>query len=267
MRSIVCLAAVVAAGLLAAAPILAKDNPGGRPEGLAATVQAGPAKAPRPTPAATPSAPGPDAAREGPPAEGHGHVRVAPIFRDVTDAEIADITAFAAENMPWLVPELNRQRDSAPEQFRQVCRHLRFEVAQLRDMKSRDPEAFRKAIEEKQLRFRTQDLASKARASTDPKERDALAQELRRVLERLFDVETATRGAQIGQLEGRLDALRNELAQRAANRDQVIKTRLEDALKGKRESDPKYRPPERTDKGDKGDRWGKGGAADRGDRK
>jgi len=267
MRSIVCLAAVVAAGLLAAAPILAKDNPGGSPEGLAATAPAGPAKTPRPTPAVTPSTPGPDAAREGPAPEGRGHVRVAPIFRDVTEADIADIMAFATENMPWLVPELNRQRDSAPEQFRQVCRHLRFEVAQLRDLKNRDPEAFRKAIEEKQLRFRTQDLASKARAATDPKERDALAQELRNVLERLFDVEMATRGAQIGQLEGRLDALRKELAQRAANRDQVIKTRLEEALKGKREPDQKYRPPERTDKGDKGDRWGKGGAADRGDHK
>jgi len=264
MRSIVCLAAVVAAGLLAAAPVLAKDDPGGSPEGLAATVQAGPAKAPRPAPAATPSTPGPDAAREGAPAEGRSHVRVAPIFRDVTDADIADIMAFATENMPWLIPELNRQRDSAPEQFRQVCRHLRFEVAQLRDLKNRDPEAFRKAIEEKQLRFRTQDLASKARAATDPKERDALAQELRNVLERLFDVEMATRGAQIGQLEGRMDALRKELAQRAANRDQVIKTRLEEALKGKREPDQKYRPPERTDKGD---RWGKGGAADRGDHK
>jgi hypothetical protein len=264
MRSIACLAAIVAAGLLAAAPILAKDNPGGSPENPAATVQAGPAKTPRPTPAATPSTPGPDAAREGPPPEGRSHVRVAPIFRDVTDADIADITAFAAENMPWLVPELSRQRDSAPEQFRQVCRHLRFEVAQLRDLKNRDPEAFRKAIEEKQLRFRAQDLAFKARAATAPKERDTLAQELRNVLERLFDVEMATRGAQIGQLEGRLDALRKELAQRAASRDQIIKTRLEDALKGK-QPDQKYRPSERTEKGDKGDKWGKGPAADRGD--
>lgn len=266
MRSIACLAAVVAAGLLAAAPIPAKDGPGGSPEGLAATATAGPAKTPRPTPAAIPSTPGPDAAREGAPPEGRGHVRVAPIFRDVTDADIADITAFATENMPWLVPELNRQRDSAPEQFRQVCRHLRFEVAQLRDLKNRDPEAFRKAIEEKQLRFRSQDLASKARAATDPKERDALAQELRKVLEHLFDVEMATRGAQIGQLESRLDALRKELAQRAASRDQVIKTRLEDALKGK-QPDQKYRPPERTDKGDTGDKWGKGPAPDRGDHK
>jgi hypothetical protein len=110
-------------------------------------------------------------------------VRVAPIFRDVTEADIADILAFVDENMPWLRPELDRQRATSADQVRQVFRHLRYEVAQLKDLKSRDPEAFRKAIEEKQLRFRSQDLAAKARAAADPAERDALTEELRKVID------------------------------------------------------------------------------------
>jgi predicted RNA-binding Zn ribbon-like protein len=187
-------------------------------------------------------------------------MRVPPIFREVTDADIADIMAFVNENLPWYKPELERLRDSEPDHFRQVCRHLRFEVAQLRDLKKRDPEGFRKAIEEKQLRFRAQDLAAKARAATDPTEREAMVQELRRVIERLFDAEMATRQAQIGQLNERLNDLRQELAQRAANREQIIQTRVEDALKPKREQESKYRldskgaeKPEKTEKRDKGD--------------
>jgi DNA anti-recombination protein RmuC len=191
-------------------------------------------------------------------------VRVAPIFRDVTDADVADILAFVDENMPWMRPELDRLRTTNTDQFRQVCRHLRYEVAQLKDLKGHDPEGFRKAIEEKQLRFRAQDLANKARAATDAAERDALSQELRKVLDRLFDVEMATREAQIAQLEGRMDALREELKARAANRQKIVATRLDDMLKGKKETDRKYRPDSRSSEKDKGDHRDKSEKSERG---
>jgi len=263
MRTILCNLAIVIGLALLAGPLFAKDEKAGR--GDTATTAAATGASARP---AKPAPAAPDADRDGQAPDGRASMRVAPIFRDVTEADIADILAFVDENMPWMRPELDRLRTTSADQFRQLCRHLRYEVAQLKDLKGRDPEAFRKAIEEKQLKFRAQDLANKARAATDPADRSALADELWKVLDKLFDVEMATRAAQIGQLEGRMEALRQELKTRAANRQQIVKSRLDDMLKGKKEGEHKYRPdsrpPEKAERREKSEKseW----SGDRGDK-
>jgi hypothetical protein len=249
MRTILCGMAIMVGPALAAGPLFAiDDKPGRSGDGSATT-----------------AAPAPRGDRDGQAPDGRSPVRVAPIFRDVTEADIADILAFVDENIPWQRPELDRLRTSNADQFRQVCRHMRYEVAQMKDLKARDPEAFRKAIEEKQLRFRAQDLAAKARATADPAERAALTEELRKIIDKLFDVELATRAAQATQLEARLDALKEELKTRSANREQIVKTRLDDMLKGKKEPEHKYRPDSRSP--EKSDRHEKGEKSDKGDRK
>lgn len=257
MRTLVAAAAVVIGLALVAGPLFAKDTRAGRDDGTALAA-ASTSKAAKPAP--QPS--GGDRDNQGP--DGRGGVRVAPIFRDVTDAEIAEILAFIDQNMPWMRPDLDRQRESDLEHSRQVYRHLRYEVAQLKELKARDPAAFGKAIEEKQLRFRAQDLAAKARAATDDTERAAFTEELRKVIDKLFDVELATREAQAAQLESRLDALRAELKTRSANREQVVKARLDDMLKGKKEPEHKFRPDSRSP--DKGERHDKGEKSDKGDK-
>ena len=118
------------------------------------------------------------------------------------------------------------------------------------------------------MRFRAQDLATKARAATDATERAAFTEELRKVLDKLFDVELATREAQAAQLESRLGALRAELKTRSANREQIVKTRLDDMLKGKKEPEHKYRPDSRSpEKGERREKGEKSDKDDGGDRK
>jgi polyhydroxyalkanoate synthesis regulator phasin len=252
MQTILCSIAITIGLALLAGPVFSKDDGAGHSD-PAATAPATGASARPAKPASG------DADRDGQSQDGRSSMRVAPIFRDVTEADIADILAFVDENMPWMRPELDRTRTASPDQFRQVCRHLRYEVAQLKDLRKRDPEGFRKAIEEKQLKFRAQDLANKARAATDQAERDGLVEELRNVIDKLFDVEVAAREAQIAQLEGRIEALRQELKTRAANRQQIVKARLDDMLKGKddmlkgkKDGEHKYRPDSRPP--DKGER-------------
>jgi len=267
IRTFLCSAAIMIGPALAACPIFATDDTPSRADGTAIAA----APAPRPV---KPAPQAPDADREGQAPDSRSAVRVAPIFREVTDADVAEILAFVDENMPWQRPELDRLRTSNADQFRQVCRHMRYEVAQMKELKSHDPEAFRKAVEEKQLRYRAQDLANKARATADSTERAELSEELRKVIDKLFDVELATREAQISQLEGRMDALREELKTRSANRQQIVKTRLDDMLKGKKEPEHKYRPDsrppdksERHDKGEKSEKSERGSDRSSGDRK
>jgi len=193
----------------------------------------------------TPGKQGPG--REG--LRGLGRERPFPVFRDVTDQEITDILAYVDKNMPWLRPDLDKMRQSDPDRFRQVCLHLRFEIDQLRILEKNDPEGFRKAIEEKQLRARATELAAKVRAATDDKERAALTEQLRGIIGKLFDAELVTREAQIRLNEKRLDDLRNDLKKRAAAREDIVKLRLNDALIGK--SEPPGRDGPRPDKPDK----------------
>jgi hypothetical protein len=109
-----------------------------------------------------------------------GAARVPPMFRDITDEDVAKIMAFVGENLPWMKSELEKMRDSDPVRFRQECRHLRFDITQLERLKAADPDAFKGAIEERRLRYEARELAVKVRAATDPKDRDALTAQLRK---------------------------------------------------------------------------------------
>jgi polyhydroxyalkanoate synthesis regulator phasin len=160
-----------------------------------------------------------------------GRNRTPAIFGDATDEEIADIMAFTGEYLPWVRQDLEKMQKSDPEHFRQVVRRLRFEVAQLRSMKERDPAAFQKAIEERQLKARAQDLAAKIRAA-DAQEKEAFTAELRKVLDKLFDAEMVTREANIRGLEERLTSLKRELKERSAHRQEILQKRMEQTIKG-----------------------------------
>jgi len=167
-------------------------------------------------------------------------LRVPRMFRDASEEEIADILAFTGEHLPWVRAELQRLRESDAERFRQLCRRLRFEIGQLRALRERDAEAFAKAIEERQLQSRAQDLATKARAAS-AQDREALVAELRKVLERRFDLELLTQEAHLRRLEERLDEVRRELKDRAAHRAELVQKTVDDMLAGKIE--PEVGPP------------------------
>ena len=170
------------------------------------------------------------------------------IFRDVTDEQIETILAFMKEHMPWRLESLQKMQESDPERFRQFCRRLRFEIAQLQQLKGRDEAAFRKAIEERQLKMQALALAHKIRETEGTGEKDKLTQQLREVLNRTFDLELATHEAHIRGLDERIEQLRRELKERAEHRSEIVEKRLNEALEGKRETPfrgPSKGPPRR----------------------
>ena len=163
------------------------------------------------------------------------------IFRDVSDEEIQAILAFARDHLPWLSQSLEQARQSDPEQFRAVCRRLRFEIGQLRALKESDEAAFQKALEEKRLQFLARGLAERFRAAASDEDRTRLREELRRTLAQLVDAELVTREAQIRLLEKRLEDLRADLKDRAAKREAIVEKRLGEMLSG--EADRHEPPP------------------------
>jgi len=155
------------------------------------------------------------------------------IFREVTDEQIDEILTFMKEHMPWRLEGLQKMRESDPQRFRQFCRWLRFEVTQLLHLKERDEAAFRKAIEERQLKMRAMTLAQQIRKTADPRKKEELTGRLREVLNRTFDLELTTHEAHIRGLEERIEQLRRELNERAEHRREIVEKRLHEALQGK----------------------------------
>jgi len=173
------------------------------------------------------------------------------IFRDVTDEQVENILAFVRKYMPWRVESLQKMQESEPEQFRQLCRRLRFEVSQLLHLKDRDEAAFHKAIEERRIRMRAAELAQRVRETRSPQEREALVQELRGVINEMFELEMATQEAHIRGLEERIEQLRRELRDRAEHRREIVEQRLREAMEDRpepREPGPGKRGPFREDR-------------------
>jgi hypothetical protein len=233
---------------------LAQDSGATKPDQPAASTAPSPPSATKPP---LPPGPPPGPPEAGPPDRGQekrhpgsgmendrsgGRFRVPHPFRDVTEEEVADILAFTGEHMPWLKQELEKTRQGDPDRFRAMCRRLRFEIGQLRALKEQDPEAFKKALQERQLKFRGMDVAAKIRSSTSPEERARLVEELRKMLNQQFDLEMATQGAMIKRLEERLAQVRTELKERSAKRAEILKNRLDEMLTPRPE--PDTGPPE-----------------------
>jgi hypothetical protein len=185
-------------------------------------------------PAVSPTGVPPGPPMKGSPDEGRGRdiFRTAPIWNDITDEDVTKIMAFVGENMPWMKADLEKLKESDQARFRMVCRHMRFDIEQLKALQKADPKAFKDALEERKLRAEVADLAAKARATTDPKELEALKEQLRPVLGQLFDKELAVRTAQIAEIEKRLDSLRKDLKDRTAGRKDIVETRMDAMLKG-----------------------------------
>jgi len=219
--------------LLVAAPVLVQAaNPAAAGGGDTATQ---PPKAPAADTSALPAQgqPGERPRR----AAGFGEHNPA-MFRDVTDEEVNDILAFTRENMPQVNAELVKMKDSDPSHFKQMCRRLRFEIRQLRELKTSNPEAFAKAIEEKQLQAHAREVAQSFRKSSDPTERDRLKTELRGTLQKLLDAELITKRAQIRRLEDSLKRVRDELQERETHRDDVVSKQLDEMTSPRADADP-----------------------------
>jgi hypothetical protein len=184
--------------------------------------------------------------RRGPYGEGRppfGRRHVPPMFQELTDEQVEEILAFVKEKMPWRYEQLKQWQEEKPDFFRRMCRRLRFEIGQLKRLKKDNPKAYEAAMEEHRLRARAAELAARARQTESETDRQKAKAELREVLARLFDAEGKAREAQIHELEERIHQLREQLAERARQRERIIEHMLEFMISGPQKPDDDEPPP------------------------
>ena len=116
------------------------------------------------------------------------------------------------------------------------------EYERLQELRESDPEAFRDEIRKRfrqhvKRRMRKHvgphnrecmELAKKYHDAENPEEKAALKQQLHDAVKKAFDARVEQQAAMIKRMEERLNKLRNHLATREANRDEICAERVED---------------------------------------
>lgn len=119
---------------------------------------------------------------------------------------------------------------SAPLEYEH---HLRRSLMKKRDLErlmETNESLYHSLLEILELERRSFDLAEKYRDTESEEEREVIKGELREILSRGFDLKQNERGERIKNLEQEITKLKNELDDRAENKDEIVKRRLESLL-------------------------------------
>lgn len=100
------------------------------------------------------------------------------------------------------------------------------EAAYMREVQARDRTLYERLQMEERMEAEALSLAETVRALPDGPERDRLRSELRERLSELLTLKHAIRSAEIDDAQARLDAIRDQLDERAEHHDEIVDTRL-----------------------------------------
>ena len=145
-----------------------------------------------------------------------------------------------ADEFPRTAAELKRLVESGEPAARAKALELQRQLAEqaqdLRELKRSDPEAYEQAKKVYRLDVDSELLGQAYRKSSDEKVRAQLLKQLQQVLEQAFDARMVMRERKANRIEQELKEIRELLASRAANREQIIERRrnkllgVEDAM-------------------------------------
>jgi len=129
-------------------------------------------------------------------------------------------------------------------------RHYQFVMARMwawyEQWKVMSPEAQEASITEHDLRMEAFMVLRRWRETEDPDEKAQLKVELRDALGKHFDAEQHLREIQLAELEERIEQVRQELQQRAEDRDAIVTEHMERMLQfrsRRRDSPPEGEAP------------------------
>lgn len=119
---------------------------------------------------------------------------------------------------------------SRPERYWAFLSRAFREMRYLEDLKEKDPERYERVFQEKKLEREAWNLSRQYRQTEDDKEKARLKEELKSLLDQVFDFRQMNRQEEIEKLEKRLAELKENNQKRLANKDEIIQRRLKQML-------------------------------------
>lgn len=181
---------------------------------------------------------------------------------DLSPEQIDQALELVRMRTPEIADRLQQLREDDPEKFEHVVDRIDWRLHHLLREHRRDPEGFKLRAEEHRLRFQAHRLADRLQ-DAEGEEAEQLKQELRNTLEQEFQARIAVHEHELTQLQQRIQDLRDEIAHKREQMQQLIDERyqrlLDDPYPG-----PHHRGPDRDR--DQWEREGRDRNRDREDR-
>ncbi len=146
--------------------------------------------------------------------------------RELSPEEREKVRVFLMKHIPGAWERLERVRKERPEEFKRHLAEQWKSVVKLMALRKRNPELFERIIEGRKLEMKSRELAASLRKAKTEEERGAIKEDLSGVLNELLDLQHREWEEQIDGLERRLSQLKDMLAKREENRDDIIKRRM-----------------------------------------
>jgi hypothetical protein len=160
--------------------------------------------------------------------------------RPLTEEQTEKILDFAKENLPAVYQRLESLRESSPQRYQRTLRRMLPRIAHLMKM---TPEQRKTQIELSRLRMEIFKLARQYNQATDDEARQTLREKLLALLGEQFELEQTLRREKLKEMETLIERLRDEINQRAQQKDTHVEAQLEKTLEhvqrfGQKQGDP-----------------------------
>ncbi len=126
---------------------------------------------------------------------------------------------------PPSVTQLQELESSHPEAYKRRLLLIFREMKKLQALEDKEPELYDRKRKMTQLEVKEKRLASEYKNAAED-EKPQILNELRSILDELFDLRELDRRDQIAKMEQRLEELRQTLQERAENKQQIIDHRI-----------------------------------------
>ena len=141
-----------------------------------------------------------------------------------------ELVAFWQELEPEKLQQL-QQLKNRPELYYLMLKDLRGEMEELQRLRRRSPQRFQEIVESKRLSRQTWELARRYEKEFAPAVKTEIKQELRRVLEKIFQLKIRRHEKEIQHLLNEVNQLKSRLQRYIEHKDRIIDKRVSRMLK------------------------------------
>lgn len=131
---------------------------------------------------------------------------------------------------PFRLEETKALRMFNPEEYHRRLMEVLGMKRKLDFLKRNDPDRYQLLLQETKLDQQSQNLAEQYRKAKAPEEKSRIKQELKSLLDQLFDIREKNKEAEIHHLEEDLNRLKSTMTERRKNKAQIVTARLEELL-------------------------------------
>jgi hypothetical protein len=148
--------------------------------------------------------------------------------------------AWLKEFEPVRLERLSQIKKEHPQDFERSLNQVAAEIRDLLVLKQNDAKRYEQRVEQRKLDYRATEIAEKVRGAGENQDTEAQREELKGILEKLFDLREADREQELKRLEEELARVKDSMKKRRDAKAKIVERRIAELLG--EEDDLKWEP-------------------------